>query len=92
MILITFLTGLVAFNTFIFSLFPELPQVPGDIELSIDYVINVIFNHIELLDLFIPLRLVLILLPLCIIIQNFNLGWSVINWLWCHIPIFGANK
>lgn len=92
MIVLGFLTGLITFNNFIFSLFPELPQVPTDIETNINYVLTIIFQHIGLLNLFIPLRLVLILLPICIVIQNFNLAWSFINWVWCHIPIFGASK
>ena len=92
MILIGCLQVLLNINTFVFGLVPNVPPMPQQITQPIDYVITLIFNHVQLLNLFIPLDIVIVLLPLSIIVSNFSRVWSIIDWIWAHIPVFGSGK
>lgn len=80
------------FIGWIISLLPQFPQMPENISTPINSVVNLISQHIQLLNIFIPLPLVLTLLPLALFISNLNKIWSLINWIWCHIPILGSSK
>lgn len=77
---------------FLVGLVPQLPQLNENITSPISFVIDLIRNNIQLLNLFIPLPLILSLIPLCLVISNFNKFWSLINWIWCHIPVFNSSK
>lgn len=90
MILQALLTLLFDFVNFVFSLFPDLPQVPTEFSHSIDVFFDTIFSGIGLFGILVrPLTLTLII-PIVILLINFDKIWSIIMWVVRKIPFLGS--
>ena len=71
----------------IFSLLPNVPDFPESLLSSIDNVISVIFNNLNLLGLFVRIDTIKILVPLVIIAVNFEHIYHFALWLIKKLPI-----
>lgn len=77
----------VLFIKAIFSLLDVLPNVPNLIVNSINTFIDFVFNYgVNGLNFFIPISTLKILLPIVLIIVNYELIYSIFHWLYDHIP------
>lgn len=87
------LTALVYFLTFIinliFSIIPEIPNLPDDLINSIySYFDLIISNGLHLIGLFIRPSTILALLPISIAIANLEYIYNLVIWLLKKLPIF----
>lgn len=78
-------------NSFIFSMLPSLPEMPDKIVNSIDNFLDLIFNNAGLVGLILPLDLVKVILPLTIIVINFDYIYGLILWVLKKIPFINVN-
>lgn len=67
----------------------HLPQVPTEIKTSIDSFLDLIFQGANLIGFFIPLGLVKILLPLILLVINFEFIYKSIMFFVKKIPMLG---
>lgn len=91
MLLTNIIKGLISFLEWILDMIPALPQTPSFIVDSVNSVLNLIFSNIALFQLFIPFELVGVLLPLSLIVVNFNRLWGLLRLVYRLIPVFGKN-
>ena len=91
MLLTNIINGLASFLQWILDLLPTIPETPEFIVNNVNAVLNFIFNNIQLFELFIPLELVGVLLPLAIIVANLNRLWGVLRLIYRLIPVIGKN-
>lgn len=76
------------FLEFIFSLIPPLPDLPQSLHDSLfDYIDLIFSNGTNILGLFVRLNTVKIVIPLLIIIMNFDKIYSLVLWILKKIPI-----
>ena len=78
-------------NSFIFSMLPSFPDMPDKIINSINNFLDLIFNNAGLLGLFLPLDLVKVILPLTLIVINFDYIYGLILWVLKKIPFINVN-
>lgn len=73
----------------VLSLIPSLPSLPFDLVEGSYAFIDLIFDNIGLLGLFIPITTIKIVIPLVILIINFDKIYRLVIWVLKKIPIFG---
>lgn len=71
----------------IFGILPNLPDLPSQAYSSINSFLDLIFNTMGLIDVVIPLQHIKILVPLIIIVVNFEHIYNLIMWVLKKIPI-----
>lgn len=76
---------------FILNLLPDIPQMPDIITLSVSKVLDIIFSNVGLLGVFVPLDLVKVIVPLFLIVYNFEKIYSVLMWIVRKIPFLNIN-
>ena len=91
MLLTNIINGLASFLQWILDLLPNVPDTPDFIVNNVNAVLNFIFSNIQLFELFIPLELVGVLLPLAIVVANINRLWGVLRLIYRLIPVIGKN-
>lgn len=91
MLLTNIINGLASFLQWILDLLPNVPDTPEFIVNNVNAVLNFIFSNIQLFELFIPLELVGVLLPLAIVVANINRLWGVLRLIYRLIPVIGKN-
>lgn len=72
---------------FIFDLLPDVPDFPQSLLSSIDNVTSVVFNNLSLLGLFVRIDTIKILVPLVIIVVNFEHIYHFAMWVIKKLPI-----
>lgn len=77
---------------FILNLLPSIPQMPSAITSSIDSVFNLIFSNVGLLGVFVPLNIVKILIPLWLVVDNFDKIYSILFWIVKKIPTLNIRE
>lgn len=70
----------------VFSVIPNLPHFEG-LENSLDTVLNLIFNNLQLLDIFIRPSTIKLIAPLLIIVIEFEHVWDFLMFLLRKLPI-----
>lgn len=77
---------------FVLNLLPDIPDLPEALTSPITTVLDLIFNNVGLLDLFLPLNIVKLIIPLWLIVDNFDKIYSIVFWIIKKIPILGIEK
>lgn len=88
MIIEGLLNLIIDFLKFIFSAV-ELPDLPSEVTELLDEFMKVIESGLGILNLFIDWDLLLLLIPVVLIITNFEVIWSLIMFIVRKIPFLG---
>lgn len=73
------------------SLIPNLPDVPTSIVNGMNSFIDIIFDNVGILGLFIPISTLKIVIPLIILIINFDKIYRLVIWVLKKIPVVGIH-
>lgn len=71
----------------VFGFLPNIPQLPESITNSLNTVFDTIFNNLDLLGLFVRVETIKILVPLLIIVINFEHIYHFTMWILKKIPL-----
>lgn len=71
----------------LFSIIPDLPSLPDFVGSSIEGLFDLVFDNVQLLGFFISIDMIKILVPLIILVENFDHIYHFIIWLIKKIPI-----
>lgn len=77
---------------FILNLLPNIPEMPSNVVSAITNVFNVIFNNVGLLGIFVPLDIVKVLIPLWLVVDNFDKIYSIVFWVIKKIPALNIRE
>ena len=86
MILENFLNILLSSIEFILSILPDIPSLPDELLSSAYSFIDLIFDNVGLLGLFIPISTIKVVVPLVLVIVNFDKIYKLILWVLNKIP------
>lgn len=89
MILEVVITTITLLINYIFEILPNIPNVPADVSTAISQFLNLIFDHLGLIGVFVPLHHVYILATLCIVLFTFEYSYYLILWVIKKIPFLG---
>ena len=87
MILENFLNILLSSIEVILSILPDIPSLPDELLSSAYSFIDLIFDNVGLLGLFIPISTIKVVVPLVLFIVNFDKIYKLILWVLNKIPI-----
>ena len=87
MILELIITGITTILKIVLGILPNIPQLPDSITSSIDRVMNVIFNNVGLLGIFVRISTIKLLVPLVIIVVNFEHIYHFVMWIIKKLPL-----
>lgn len=73
----------------ILNLLDVLPDFPEELVTSVEEFFSLIFDNLAILGFFVPLSTVKILIPLVILVINFEDVYAFIMWLLRKIPFLG---
>ena len=90
MIIIGLLKALSGILISILSLLPTFPQLPESILNGLNSFLDLIFNNVGLLGLFIPISTIKVVIPLILVIVNFDKIYKLVMWVLKKIPVFGV--
>lgn len=77
---------------YVLDLLPNIPTVPDNISNAVFNFINLIFNNVGLLGIFLPLTLVKIIIPIWIAVEMFDKIYSLAFWIIRKIPILNIKE
>lgn len=86
MILLILIQGIVALQISVFSLLPDLPNLPDAVISGVNAFLDIIFDNVGILGLFIPINTVKIVVPLVIAIANFDRIYKLVMWIIRKVP------
>lgn len=89
MILQGLLSVLFGFVSFVLDLFPDIPSFP-EASNAIGGVLDMIFQNLGLLTVFVRPLTITIVVPLVVILINLDKVWSIIRWVLRKIPFVGT--
>lgn len=69
------------------GLLPNLPMLPDFIGSSIEGLFDLIFDNVQLLGFFISIPMIKVLVPLLILVENFDHIYHFVIWIIKKIPI-----
>lgn len=92
MIIETILNILALLITSVFSILPSIPDLPDSLYKSITSVIDTIFNNLGLLGVFIRPQTIIIIVPILIVVMNFERIYKVVMWILSKIPMLNIEK
>lgn len=69
----------------------QLPAVPEEVASVVDTVFTYMGQGLGILWIFVPQQLVLVLLPLVIVVHNFDHLYKLGMWILRKIPMVGIN-
>lgn len=70
----------------VLSLLPDIPSLPEELLLSAYSFIDLIFDNVGLLGLFIPISTIKVVVPLVLLIVNFDKIYKLTLWVLNKIP------
>ena len=73
----------------ILNVLDVLPDFPADLVNSVEAFFSLIFDNLSILGFFVPLSTVKILIPLVILVINFEDVYAFVMWLLRKIPFLG---
>ena len=74
----------------IFSLLGVLPDMPEKATSVVDGFFDLIFDGVEIVNFFVPLDFVSVLIPIIIVIMNFEKVYKLIMWVLRKIPFISV--
>lgn len=77
---------------FVLDLLPSVPDLPVAITNAITTVLDLIFDNVGLLGVFVPLNIIKVIIPLWIVVDNFDKIYSIVFWVIKKIPMLNINK
>lgn len=77
--------------TTIFGILPNIPAMPTDLTNGINTFLDIIFDNVGLLGLFVPINVMKIAIPIAIVIINFDHIYKLTLWILKKIPMLGMN-
>lgn len=86
MILENFLNILLSSIEVILSILPDMPSLPDELLSSAYSFIDLIFDNVGLLGLFIPISTIKVVVPLVLVIVNFDKIYKLTLWVLNKIP------
>lgn len=89
MIVETILNALKALITTIFGILPNIPKLES-MTGTIDYVLDFLFSNLQLLGVFINIDTIKIVVPILIVIWNFERIYELTLWILKKIPMIGV--
>lgn len=75
----------------LFSLIPDFGEFPTSLIMSVDHVLDIIFDNLQFLGMFVRVDTIKILVPLVLFVTNFELVYNIIMWILRKIPIIGIS-
>lgn len=78
--------------TFILDLLPDLPSVPAEVTSAVSTFINLIFDNVGLLGVFVPLGIIKVIIPLWLGIEAFDKVYSLVFWVIRKIPMLNIRE
>lgn len=88
MILENLLNILLSSIEVILSILPDMPSLPDELLSSAYSFIDLIFDNVGLLGLFIPISTIKVVVPLVLVIVNFDKIYKLTMWVLNKIPKF----
>ena len=73
----------------ILNILDVLPDFPAELVTSVEEFFSLIFDNLSILGFFIPLPTIKILIPLVLLVINFEDIYAFIMWLLRKIPFLG---
>lgn len=73
--------------TTVLGLLPNVPQLPNSLLTSISNVTTVIFDNLGLISIFVRISTIKILVPLIIVVVNFEHIYHFVMWIVKKIPL-----
>jgi len=77
--------------TFILGILPNIPNLPASLLNSITSLFDLFFSNAGLLGLFIRIDTIKIIVPIVLLIINFDYIYKFAMWLIKKIPMLGIN-
>lgn len=71
------------------TLLDVLPDFPDELVTALNTFFDLIFDNLSLLSFFLPLGIVQVLIPLVILVINFEHIYALIMWVLRKIPMLG---
>lgn len=71
----------------VFGILPNIPDLPDNINNSLNTVFDTIFNNLDLLGLFVRIDTIKTLVPLLIIVINFEHVYHFTMWIIKKLPL-----
>lgn len=91
MIILTLISLFDKIISAIFNVLPDIPSLPSDLIDSVNSMLDIIFGYIGLLDMFVPLNIVMTLVPLALLLHLVEENVQIFSWLIKKIPFLGVN-
>lgn len=88
MILENLLNILLSSIEVILSILPDMPSLPDELLSSAYSFIDLIFDNVGLLGLFIPISTIKVVVPLVLVIVNFDKIYKLTMWVLNKLPKF----
>lgn len=77
--------------TSIFGILPNIPNVPSSIVNGINGFLDIIFDNVGLLGIFVPIDTIKVVVPIAIVITNFDHIYKLVLWIIKKIPMLGMS-
>lgn len=90
MIIETILNLLKFLLTTIFGILPDLPDMPTAIADGITSFLDIIFDNVGLLGVFIPISTIKVVIPIVVLIMNFDDIYKLVMFIIKKIPMLGV--
>lgn len=90
MIIETILNLLKFLLTTIFGILPDLPDMPAAIADGITSFLDIIFDNVGLLGVFIPISTIKVVIPIVVLIMNFDDIYKLVMFIIKKIPMLGV--
>lgn len=87
MIIELIITAITAVLKLVFGILPNIPQLPNSVLTSLQNVFQVIFDNVGLLGLFVRISTIKLLVPLVIIVVNFEHIYHFVLWIIKKLPL-----
>lgn len=71
----------------VLGILPNIPQLPNSIMTSLNNVFTTIFNNVGLLGMFVRISTIKLLVPLVIVVVNFEHIYHFVLWIIKKLPL-----
>ncbi len=75
----------------IFGVLPSIPSAPESIVSGINGFLDIIFDNVGLLGIFVPISTIKVVIPIAIVIINFDHIYKITMWIIKKIPMLGIS-